>query len=340
MKPITIGFSIHRPEIIGITADLMQRHDVIFLEEPPANGLQGMLQGALSIDDYLLPAEVEYPEFSRRMCRLLRELHQNGKKIIQVEPFLQNLLAIHTFFSQGHRPNELKPGSLRYQVYSAERDATKALLDYYQIVMNGSFQASIKAIIRFARLDAARFRLRDAMRARALAAELKKGSAAYIEAGAIHFSLYYLLRKRMPKPVQLKPVFLAHKALKTLGVKGHLFGPGDQLTLTYIFHPTIKKSRKEELLAARSLIYSKLIEKEEVSADLATFPHVRNELACIRTVKLLTLDDCDRLFPMIRRLKTAHARPLVDDYLARIKKLPRQNLNSQSLRWQTQGETI
>jgi hypothetical protein len=42
MKLITIGFSIHRPEIIGITADLMQRHDVIFLEEPPVNGLQGM----------------------------------------------------------------------------------------------------------------------------------------------------------------------------------------------------------------------------------------------------------------------------------------------------------
>ena len=54
MKPITIGFSIHRAEIIDITADLMHRHDVIFLEEPPANGLQEMLQGDLSIDDYLL----------------------------------------------------------------------------------------------------------------------------------------------------------------------------------------------------------------------------------------------------------------------------------------------
>jgi hypothetical protein len=67
MKPNTIGFSIHRSEVIGITADLMHRHDVIFLEEPPANGLQEMLQGTLSIDDYLLPAEVEYLEFSRRI---------------------------------------------------------------------------------------------------------------------------------------------------------------------------------------------------------------------------------------------------------------------------------
>ncbi len=340
MKPITIGFSIHRPEVIGITADLMCRHDVIFLEEPPASGLKQMLEGVLSIDDYLLPAEVEYPEFSRRMCRLLRELYHKGKEIIQVEPFLEHLLAIHTFFSQGHRPNELQPESVHHQVYQAERDATGALLDYYQIVMNGSFKDAIQAIIRFARSDAARFRLRDSLRAEALAAELNKGSSVFIEAGVIHLALYHLLKKILPKPVQLKPVFLARKALKTLGVKGHLFGPGDQLTLTYIYHPETHGTFREELLAARSLIYSKLIEKEEVSADLETFPHIRNELTCIRTAKLLTLEDCDRLFPLIRRLKSEHARQLVDDYLVRIKMLSRQNQKRQSFKSQTEGEYI
>ena len=266
MKAITIGFSIHRPEVIGISADLMHRHDVIFLEEPPADGLQEMLQGALSIDDYLLPAEVEYPEFSRRMCRLLRELYQKGKKIIQVEPFLEHLLAIHTFFSKGYRPKEQEPESVRYQVYLAERIATKALLDYYQIVMSGSFRAAIKAIIWFARADAARFRLRDSLRARVLVAELQKGASAYIEAGAIHYSLYHLLRKRLPKQVQIKPEFLAHKALKRLGAKGHLFGPGDLLTLTYIFHANIRGNFAQDLLAARSLIFTKLFEKDEKGA--------------------------------------------------------------------------
>ena len=273
MKPITIGFSIHRSEVIDLTADLMHHHDVIFLEEPPANGLQEMLQGALSIDDYLLPAEVEYPEFSHRMCLLLRDLYQKGKKIIQVEPFLEHLLAIHTFFSQGHRPEELQPDSVHHRVYQAERDATKALLDYYQIVMNGSFKAAIQAIIRFARFDAARFRLRDSLRAQALAAELNKGSSAFIEAGAIHLALYHLLKKRLPRPVQLKPVFIARKALKIIGVKGHLFGPGDQLTLTYIFHPRIHGTLREELLAARSVIYSKLIEKEEYSKRTRLYSH-------------------------------------------------------------------
>ncbi|MGD9043708.1 MAG: hypothetical protein PVG06_08345 [Desulfobacterales bacterium] len=340
MKPITIGFSIHRSEVIDITADLMHHHDVIFLEEPPANGLQEMLQGDLSIDDYLLPAEVEYPEFSHRMCLLLRDLYQKGKKIIQVEPFLEHLLAIHTFFSQGHRPKDLQPDSVHHRVYQAERDATKALLDYYQVVMNGSFKAAIEAIIRFARCDAARFRLRDSLRARALAAELNKGSSAFIEAGVIHLALYHLLKKRLPESLQLKPIFLARKALKILGVKGHLFGPGDQLTLTYIFHPKTHGTFREELLAARSLIYSKLVEKEEMSADLERFPHIRNELACIRTVKLLTLEDCDRLFPLIRRVKTRYARQLTDDYLVRIKKLPRQSGRHQSLNWHTEGEYI
>jgi hypothetical protein len=340
MKSVTIGFSIHRPEVIGITADLMHRHDVICLEEPPANGLQEMLQGALSIDDYLLPAEAEYPEFSRRMCRLLRELYQNGKKIIQVEPFLENLLSIHTFFSKGYGPKELKPESVHHQVYRAERDATKALLDYYQIVMNGSFKAAVEAIIRFARYDAARFRLRDSLRAQALSVELNNGFSVFIEAGVIHLALYHMLKKRLPQSLQLKPLFLARKALKILGVKGHLFGPGDQLTLTYIFHPETHGTFREELLAARSLIYSKLIEKEEVSAGLETFPHIRNELACIRTVKLLTLKDCDRLFPLIRRIKTEHARQLVDDYLVRIKKRPRQGRKRQSPKWQSEGEYI
>ena len=340
MKPITIGFSIHRSEVIDITADLMHHHDVIFLEEPPANGLQEMLQGALSIKDYLLHTEIEYPEFSRRMCLLLRDLYQKGKKIIQVEPFLENLLAIHDFFAQGHRPNELQAESVHHQVYQAERDATKALLDYYQIVMNSSFKAAIQAIIRFARFDAARFRLRDSLRAQALTAELNKGSSAFIEAGAIHLALYHLLKKELPKPAQLKPVFLARKALKILGVKGHLFSPGDQLTLTYIFYPKTHGTTTEELLAARSLIYSKLIEKEEVTANLETFPHVCNELACIRTVKLLTLEDCDRLFPLIRNIKTVHARQIVHDYLVRIKKLPRQNRKRQSFNWQNEGEYI
>jgi hypothetical protein len=86
----------------------MHRHDVICVEEPPAERLQEMLQGDLLMDDYLWSAEVEYPECSRRICLLLRKLYQNGKEIIQLEAFLENLLAIHSFFSQASGFKELQ----------------------------------------------------------------------------------------------------------------------------------------------------------------------------------------------------------------------------------------
>ena len=98
--------------------------------------------------------------------------------------------------------------------------------------------------------------------------------------------------------------------------KSHLYGPGDQLTLLYIFHPNISETGREEILAARSIIFSKIIEKEELTGDLNTFPHLCNELACIRISKQLKLDDCRRLFPLVRNAKSAEARQIVADYLA------------------------
>ena len=177
MQKITLGLSLHRPEMIPFLANWMQRHDAIVLEEPPADGFQQMLQGALAVDDYLQELDVEYPAFSRDMCDLLQKLRAEGKKIFQVEPFLEILLRIHEFFAEGHRPHELDPNSIQYPVYLAERNATRALLAYYQTVMAGSFDDTIGAIIRFARMDAARFSLRDSLRAQEIAAMVKKYSS-------------------------------------------------------------------------------------------------------------------------------------------------------------------
>gem|GEM_PF-6307310 len=103
--------------------------------------------------------------------------------------------------------------------------------------------------------------------------------------------------------------------LKKLKKNGQLYGPGDQLTLLHIFQPTIAETERHRLLAARSIIYAKIIEKEESEADVGTFPHLRDELACIRTTRNLSLRDCRELFPLIRRSKTAEARQIVADYL-------------------------
>ena len=316
MQKITLGLSVHRPEMIPYMADWMRRHDAIFLEEPPAAGFAQMLTGELAVNDYLRELDVEYPAFSRNLCYLLQELKAEGMKIFQIEPFLEILLNIHEYFAEGHRPEELNKSSVQYPVYLAERNATGALLAYYQIVMSGSFEASIEAIKQFARLDAARFRLRDSLRAQALAPLIKEYPSAFIEAGVIHYPLWRLLRRRVPPYHRVQLIFIADAALHTLGKKGHLFGPGDLLTLMYIFHPTVAQPKREALLAARSLIYSKLVAKEESTEDLNSLPHLRDELACIQIARRLSTDDCRRLFPQVRGATSSDARQIVAEYLA------------------------
>jgi hypothetical protein len=316
MPQVTLGLSLHRPEMIPLISNWMLRHEAIFLEEPPDPDFEQMLSGSLAVDDYLSLLDVEYPTFSQQMCKLLRELKAKGKHIFQVEPFWEILLSIHEFFVEGHHPGEIQKDSVQYPVYLAERNATQALLAYYQTVMAGSFDDTIRAIIRFARVDAARFGLRDSLRAQALAPLIKEYPSAFIEAGVIHYPLWRLLRRQVQPYHRVQLIFIADAALRTLDKKGHLFGPGDLLTLMYIFHPTVAQPKREALLAARSLIYSKIAAKEESTEDLNTLPHLRDELACIQIARRLSIDDCRRLFPLVRGAASSDARQIVAEYLA------------------------
>ena len=66
---LTVFLGPHRSEIISLAAAHMRRHAVIVLEEPPDDAFGPMLNGEISIDDYVMGTDTEYPEFSRRMCR-------------------------------------------------------------------------------------------------------------------------------------------------------------------------------------------------------------------------------------------------------------------------------
>jgi hypothetical protein len=315
MHQITLGLSLHRPEMTHLIENQMRRHAAIFLEEPPDPNFDQMLSGNLDVDEYLSLLDVEYPVFSRDMCYLMRELHADGKQIFQVEPFWEILLGIHEFFAAGHRPEELQKNTIQYPVYLAERNATRALVSYYQTVVTGSFEDTLKAILQFARMDAARFGMRDSLRAQEIASMVKKYSSAYIEAGMMHYPMRRLLRQQLPKKNRIKVIFLADEVLKSAAPEGHLYSPGDQLTLLYIFHPGIRDLPREKLLAARSIIYSKIVQKEEMTDNLNTFPHLRDELACLRLARLLSLEDCRRLFPLLRRAPSSEAREIVNGYI-------------------------
>jgi hypothetical protein len=178
-QKITLGLSAHRPEMIPLMASSMQQHQAILLEEPADDGFKRMLTGELGVEDYLREIDVEYPEFSRDMCYLLRELRKAGKEIMQVEPYLEVLLGIHAYFADGHGPDDLARDSIQYPVFLAEQNATRMLISFYDISMRASFEDTIEAVKRFARTDAARFRLRDSLRAQAVASLAQEFPSAY-----------------------------------------------------------------------------------------------------------------------------------------------------------------
>ena len=310
MRVVSLGLSAHRPEMVPLIAEAMRRHAAVFLEEPPAPGFASMLSGELPVEEYLLPLDLEYPAFSRAMCRLLRELHAEGRHIRQVEPYVESLLRVHECFAGGRGPGDLAPDSLEAHVHRAERAATATLLSYYQTAAAGTFEDTVAAVVRFARADAARFRMRDSLRAQALAPLVGEFPSSYVECGLMHVSLRGLLRGRLAPEDRVQPLYLADAALKAMGESGSLFGPGDVLTLLFVFHPHLAPAQWVELLAARALIYSKIAAKEEAEDD-GTFPHLRDELACIRAARSLSFEDCRRLFAQIRRGGTSEARRVV-----------------------------
>ena len=318
MKHIHIGFSIHRPEMIPKTAELMGAHDVIFLEEPPDKGFGEMLAGNISIEDYLMPQDLEYPDFSRQMAALEKELHRAGKRLIQVEPFYEVLLSIHDTFANGGTPDDLKPKTLPFYVFMAERQATGALLKFYQTAATGSFDAVIQAVREFSKADARRFRLRDSLRAQAIARQADSFTSVYVEAGTIHFFLFRELHRLMSDRFRVRPMYLDRLVLSETGHRQHLcspvYSPGDLLTLSYILHPDRIRKKTEDLLAARSVIYSKIIHKQENTETGNLFFHLKDEMACIRRVKNLTVDICRKLFSRMSNKTTDQARQVIEQY--------------------------
>ena len=312
----TLVLANHRPESIDAARQLMEQHDAVILEEPPDDLFPQMLSGKMSISSYLETLDIEYPEFSRRMSSALQRLHTAGKKLVQLEPFLEGLLQIHSLFADGGSPADLKPGSSLHAIYEAERSATAALLDFYRVVVNGHFEAAVEAVKHFSRTDAQRFMLRDEMRAEALSQVITGTGSWYIEAGPIHYPLWMELKRRLPAGYPLKVKFLMADAVRAMGYRDHLYGPGDLLTLLHRLHPD-RSDPREDLLAARALVYNKMIAKEEMVDSADPFPHTRDELHTAAIVRQLTIADCRRLFPFVRRVNTESAREMVRHYLER-----------------------
>lgn len=292
----------------------MRAHEAVVLEEPRAPLFTHMLAGRLSIDDYLEELELEFPAFARASAELLRRLAADGIEIRQIDPYMEMVLRIHDSFDKGGRPGDIAAESLMGHVYGMERRYARALIDFYARSGSPHFDRVVAAVQEFARTDAQRGWLRDRLRAAAIAQSMTRFRTAYVEAGTLHLPLLAELRTRLDGAAQVRPVWLMEPVWRRFAGRRQVLGPGDELTLRYAFRPGFSGPRAD-LLAARSLIHVKLLEKEELSSSPEPYPHTRGELETTQTVSRLSYEDCRSLYPRVRAVDREVARGVVDSHL-------------------------
>jgi hypothetical protein len=311
---ITIGFSSHHVEALPYIGEQMERHTVIVLEEPSSPNFSAMLQRTISISDYIMELDSGFPEFDRQMCALLQELYAKGKFIHQVEPYLEKLLQIHELFAAEKTMEEVSRKLELREVYEAEKRATGDLISYYSISMAGTFTEVVEAVKVFARADASRLTLRERLRAKVIALLYRPGETMYVEAGYIHYPIYRYLRNELGGKQSIKVAYLLAPVIKKLKGKRRNMGPGDILTLHYAIHNGLEEDLAS-LLAARSLIYIMLINKEELLPGTSATPHIEDEIEVNRLVDRLDFSQCRELFERIRLLKRDHAVEVAREYV-------------------------
>lgn len=316
ISSFTIGFSAHRLESLPFARQEMGRHEAIVLEEPPSPTLTRVLAGDAEVEDYLWELDAEFPEFGRGQLDILRELWQQGRVILQVEPYLERLVEIHELFARDVTPEEVRGRAELRPVYEMERETSAALLGFYQLAMQAPFGQLVEAVKHFASRDAARFRLRDTMRAMALAKLAGRFESIYVEAGHMHLALPGELQRRLNGNGRVRSRFLMKEAARRGSGRPRVFGPGDELTFCHIFHRPLAPEH-ETRLAARSLIYIKLLSKDEIPVGNSSTPHLDEELWLSELVRRLEYEDCEFLYPLVKRAAAPRAREVVAGFLIR-----------------------
>ncbi|TVQ97899.1 MAG: hypothetical protein EA399_11755 [Desulfovibrionales bacterium] len=315
---VVLGFSPHYLEAVPSILSAMEKADTIALEEPRTPGFSEMLLGDFSISEYLLQMDTDFPRFAAALCEGLQILHAQGKHVLQVDPFLDRLVTIHECFADNLTPEEVLSRPELRDIYLAEKQATGALLRFYELSSGQDFRSIVDCVKQFAKLDAARIRLRDELRAEAILSLVVPGQKVYVEAGYMHFGILGMLqcrtsprstdryasaRKREPDSLptfKVQPKFILQPITRRLHVRQRNMGPGDLLTLHFVFHPDMDHDRTD-LLAARSLIAIQLVTKEELIPAPNRYPQSEDDATVNNLVHRLDYDQCRVLYERIRR---------------------------------------
>jgi hypothetical protein len=313
-RTVTLAYSNHRPETLPHAEPIMEQHDAVILEEPPTTAFRSMLDGEQRIDAYLEQVDFEYPEFARRSCSIFRRLHARGVSIYQTDPYLELLGKIHDLFDAGGSPRDVADDPHLGQVYAAERKWTAALIAFYGSALSAPFEDVVRSVAAFARTDAARGRVRDALRVRAILEVIPEHESVYVEAGTLHLALLQELLRGRPCGTRVRVRHLMQPVVHELGGRCRGLGPGDLLTMMLTARPDLQGATID-LLAARSLIYNRIVHHEEMTPGDDPHPHTRDEVEASRLVELLGYRDCVDLYRQVKAMPRLEARALVQGYV-------------------------
>ncbi len=307
LQRLCIGFTSFRPETLSFAERLMQGYEAVLLEEPQTPGFEEMIRCELPIEEYLQLTDFEFPEYASRTCLILQRLARREKALLQVDPYMDELVRIHEFFAAEGRPDQIADGTLTREVYNCERVWTGRLLNFYRASGSKQFERIVSSVKEFAKVDAQKGLLRNRLRAERIAELFERFSSIYVEAGYIHLPLMRELLKRLPRGADFVPAYLMEPIVRSFTGRRQVLGPGDILTLMYTFQSKHDESRAD-LLAAQSLIYNKVVHKEELVDESQAYPHTRDEIEATELASSLDFEQCRKLFYALKPLQTSKAR--------------------------------
>lgn len=302
---VLLSFSTHRTEVLPFAKGYLEQADWIILEEPYNPDFKRFLSEELDEETYLKTEDFWFPRFVKETLRMLRGFYKEGKKILQIEPYLERVKLIQERLERDESIDLDSDEELR-KIYFLENNAVGKLLEFYEASLKGNFETIIEKVKSFSQADAERFKFRDYLRAKKIVEVLKtlpNEGRVYIEAGTIHQYFKKLLTLALKDKIKVLHKFLLEELFKALFHKPFVFPPGELLTLRYIFNLK-KRDALENLLSARSLIYIKIIPKDElVPTEKDPFPHLRRELKAIMMTERLSFEDCKILYKRLFFIK-------------------------------------
>ena len=292
MVEVTVLFTSHRVEMLRHFEEEAMKRDVIIIEEPRDEKFQPMLRGDLSVEEYVRDLNTSFPVYSKHQCEILRRLYGMGKRIYQVEPYLELVEEIHRAIEEG-RFEELGDEGRMGVVRRVEREVNAAWVDYQEAFIKKDFDSLVDATVRFTKADAKRFKVRDRMRAEDLAEVIRReDGSVLVEAGQIHILLPKYLEEM---GFSVSTVNLPERIARELGIELYP-NPGNELTKLYMLGRDVGED-EARLMAARGIIYISLIPKKEMlPSDENPYPHLIEENKVAKIVNRLSYDDCKKLF--------------------------------------------